>query len=223
MILSYLKYLFSFLTGYTLETTSGEVNPYLEVVCVNGKIMLNAASVTYSEKGSCRVFEKSFSCLHFENKSFDKVLILGFGTGGAASLLLEKYHMHSRITGVELDHRVVELGYKYFDLSRLENVEIVYADACQHMKTNCEKYDLILVDVFVDNRVPESCESADFLHNLKTSLNEGGMIVFNKFSNDAETSSSAKRLISRFQREFMNTEIQRFHSNGTNYILVSQK
>ncbi len=51
------------------------------------------------------------------------------------------------------------------------NIKITQADAINWMDKTEEKYDLILLDLFIDNTVPADFETPDFLEKLAMRLN----------------------------------------------------
>jgi len=77
-------------------------------------------------------------------------LILGLG-GGSAATLVQKYWPNSKITGVDIDPIMVEMGKKYMGLT---GVEAIIEDAEKFLLTisrqpSTIKYDLVLVDTYL--------------------------------------------------------------------------
>lgn len=91
----------------------------------------------------------------------NNILILGLGGGTLAKLLRKKYP-NTKITGVEIDEVMIELGKKYLDLGKY-NVDIKIEDA----KTfQLKKYDLVIVDMYTGDNFPKEFESELFLKKL---------------------------------------------------------
>lgn len=111
------------------------------------------------------------------------VLILGLG-GGSLVKLINKYFPNAKITGVEIDPIMIELGEQYLSLKNCKNLEIVIDDATEFVQRLCNniknKFDLIFVDVYCGDQVPKNCETEFFLQNLKKILRKNGMIIFNR-------------------------------------------
>lgn len=130
---------------------------------------------------------------HLQCKQFSKsnVLILGLGCGTVARLISEKFPK-AKITGIEIDPVVVEMGKKYFGLGEINNLEVVVADAlklrseggkwemCREVRS--EKWDLILIDLYVGKGYPKEAESKEFITGVGNLLSEGGMAIFNRLS-----------------------------------------
>ncbi|MBI4999402.1 methyltransferase domain-containing protein [Candidatus Gottesmanbacteria bacterium] len=119
-----------------------------------------------------------------------RVLILGLGGGSLVKLLNKQsfssnqYFPKAKITGVEIDPLMIELGKKYLEMEKIKNLKIVIGDAEKFIEKiatrDGEFFDLIFVDVYCGDQVPKNCETEFFLQNLKKILTQNGMIVFNR-------------------------------------------
>jgi len=103
-------------------------------------------------------------------------LILGLG-GGSAALLVKRFWSDAKITGVDIDPVMVELGKKYLGLKK---VRVVIKDAEDFIKKTKRKFDLILVDTYVGYEYPEKFEKDEFAYSVKKCLNKGGIAIFNR-------------------------------------------
>lgn len=112
---------------------------------------------------------------------YEKILILGLGTGNLATLINNKFP-NTNIIGVEIDPEVIDIGKKYFGLKNLSNLKIVIADAFDFIKKGKTKYDLIFIDLFVGENSPKKIESTNFLKNLSQTVSKDGVIVFNRLT-----------------------------------------
>ena len=101
-----------------------------------------------------KVWEDALKKTCFSPKN---VLILGLGCGVAAKLISKKFPK-AKIMGIEIDPVMINLGQKYFDLDKIPNLKIIEADAFKAVKLLKEKYDLVLVDLYMGDKnagVPE--------------------------------------------------------------------
>ena len=108
-------------------------------------------------------------------------LVLGLG-GGSAAKLVRKYWPQAKITGVDIDPVMVEMGKKYMGLEE-QGIEIVIMDAEKFLSNNelrGTKYDLILVDLYVGYEVPEKFLSENYIQLVRTVLASGGIAIFNR-------------------------------------------
>ena len=95
------------------------------------------------------------------------VLLLGLA-GGSNAHLVNNLYPEAEITAVEIDPLMIEIGFTYFNLAKVKNLQIVTCDALDFVDglTN-EHYDLVLVDCFVGQEIPKKLESLDFFKKLK--------------------------------------------------------
>lgn len=111
--------------------------------------------------------------------TFKNCLILGFG-GGSAGKLVEKYFPGVRITGVDIDPLMIDLGRKYLNLGEYK---VVIKDAMDFVEEEIKydrKYDLILVDTYLGQNYPEKFEKISFVNSIGRILKDNGIAVFNR-------------------------------------------
>ena len=109
-------------------------------------------------------------------KEGGRVLILGNGTGTYASQCL-RYFDGVSVTGVEIDRRISDLAYEYFDMP--EAVELVTYDGRAYLQAVDEKYDVILVDAYQDITIPFQMSTMEFFTLARDHLTENGVLVVN--------------------------------------------
>ena len=109
-------------------------------------------------------------------KDDPEILILGLGTGTFATLT-EHYFDYHKIDGVEIDAKIVDLAYEYFDLP--DDVKVFVNDGRAYLNSCKKKYDIILLDAYKDITIPFSMASLEFFNLVKNQLNEGGVVVTN--------------------------------------------
>jgi len=106
-------------------------------------------------------------------------LVLGLG-GGSAAMRGKALWPQAEVTGGDVDPLMSKLGRKYLGLT---GVKVVIEDASNftinaHRKS--QKYDLILVDVYLGSNYPPEFERDDFLNRIKSLLTPNGLAVFNR-------------------------------------------
>lgn len=109
-------------------------------------------------------------------------LILGLG-GGSAAKLVRNFWPEAKITGIEMDPVMVELGKKYLGLEKV-NVKVVVQDALEFLANYdlqiTDDFDLILIDLYLGYDVPEKFQSENYIQLVRTVLASGGVAVFNR-------------------------------------------
>lgn len=112
------------------------------------------------------------------------VLIIGLG-GGTLPRALQEIIPNARIDVVEIDPAVVTVARRYFDLGRSAKLNVIEADGRVHVKRALrgdQRYDLIMLDAFDHEYIPEHLLTQEFLKEVKSLLAPGGVLAANTFS-----------------------------------------
>jgi len=126
------------------------------------------------------------------------------GAGGIVPLIKKRWP-GAKITGVEIDSVMVELGRKYFDLS---DVEIEIEDAYKFVRRttrNPQQYNLILIDTYLGDKYPKHLESKNYLHSVRSVLARRGIVVFNRLYYD-DKRSQAMKFLKKLEKIFPKVE-----------------
>jgi predicted membrane-bound spermidine synthase len=107
-----------------------------------------------------------------------RVLILGLG-GGTMARQIAEVAPEIVVSGVELDERLVQLGYEWFGLPR--TVQVVSGmDARVALKCTSVQQGAILVDAYAQQiYVPHHLCTEEFFRELKDRLLDGGIAALN--------------------------------------------
>lgn len=197
-----------------IDFAEGHGGTYLEVVVNNGKLMLNANQSNYSFGGLHLIFEQLFNQIEIGKYEIKKVLLLGLGAGSVVDLLVNKHCLKCTITGVELDATVIDFAKKYFDIEKYYHLKIVQADAFEFVQHCNEKFDLIVVDLFVGDTVPEAFASEEFINNLKRLANQKCCVAYNKMTDNAKHKEELKALAANFDKAFPGWELFTIYAYG---------
>ncbi len=174
----WLSYLFEF----HIESSSSAFNPHLYVLLSRGRFQLCSANAVYSFGDRYDNFRKAFRAIDLETAQFRDVLVLGLGLGSIPYLLEKTFGQKMHFTTVEIDEAVVELAYRYA-LQGLESpVECIVADASRYVPMPGPLFDLICMDIFLDDTVPEAFTDTAFLEQLAGRLQPEGLLLFNRLA-----------------------------------------
>lgn len=175
-----LKRTISWLLPQVISKSKGNVAPVLEVTWENGRKVLNGERVNYSFGSLHDVFRIALRKALPKKIKLQDALILGFGTGSIATILTEEMGFTDlQLTGVEADAEVIRLAREEFDVQRFANLQLVNERAEVYVQRSQEQFDLICVDVFVEDTVPEACRSEAFFRDVSRLLRAKGKMVFN--------------------------------------------
>lgn len=170
------KKLLSYLWPQTIKVES-DCNGILEVTYYNGKKMLDSKNANYSYGSLQKILEFGIDKVQLEE--VNSVLILGLGAGSVVTSLRNKFLYKGKITAVEFDKKVIDIAKTSFGLEENELLNIIYGDAFDFLKKNKNTYDLIIVDLFVDQKVPKQFYSQEFCNYLYQSISIKGSLIFN--------------------------------------------
>lgn len=193
-----LHYLSSFAGEQLIAHYQSKVGPDIEVCLINGRYQINAGSVNYSFGPLHDAFRRYFN---IDPPLLDKaasILILGFGAGSVASILRMELNLPNHITGVELDEMMVKAGQEHFDILKLMDVNIIIDDAYEFIQNNNRQFNLVIVDLYIDDKVPDKFMTENFIKEISRSLSPEGKLVFNKLTSDEKTTNELKYLEKTF-------------------------
>ena len=218
-----LSKLISWFHPVQLEKVPGELGHTLEVNVTNGKLMLDTSTVNYSYGSLQEVFDYAFTETGLYDLPIHSALIPGFGSGSLSYLLHQKCDPEIAVTGIEADREVIRLARKYFPEANNSHVTILHADANLYIRQISDRFDLVLVDVFVNDEVPESCQSVDFFSHVKSHLNVHGQIVKNKMPR-SNAPGGAEELEENIRAVFRDVKVLKVPRAGSlNYIYVATR
>lgn len=218
------KNIISYFYPLKIEQCIGEVSSHLEVNLLNGKYVLDTSKVNYSYGSLHKIFDQTFHNFKIQERNIKNVLILGFGAGSVASLLTDKYGIGCKITGIEKDSVVIHLARKYFNISRFKNLELLIYDAYDYVQTHSKKFDIIVVDVYIDDQVPKCFHEKRFLKQLDRLLQENGVLFFNKVVNNSKQEIEFNELASNVEELFGSSLTYKLIKNNThNHMLIHDR
>lgn len=177
-----MKKTFSYLWPLTKKYNSS-YNGKLEVTWINGRKVLDSSNANYSYGALQEVLDRGISEVRADRAA--PVLLLGLGGGSAISLLRNKFKYYGRITAVELDPAIVEIAKTEFNIEAHQPLELLCEDAEAFVATAQEQFGFIIVDLFLDLKVPSQFFSETFWKNVGGLLLPGAKILFNAGINEA--------------------------------------
>ncbi|HEX7035972.1 MAG TPA: fused MFS/spermidine synthase [Pseudomonadales bacterium] len=113
-----------------------------------------------------------------------RILILGLG-GGTLPMALNELLPEADIDVVEIDPAVVRVAREYFGFAPTERVDVFAQDGRVFVKRAAaqgETYDLVILDAFNGEYIPEHLMTREFLEEVRSLLGGDGVLVANTFS-----------------------------------------
>lgn len=108
----------------------------------------------------------------------DRVLVLGGGVLTLPTALVRKLPgVHVDV--VERDAKLIELAQKYFEYQPNEHLVVYIGDGVEFLASTRAKYDLIIMDVFDEARIPPGFQTPAFMRVAQKHLRVHGLIAIN--------------------------------------------
>lgn len=168
----------SYLFPVKVSTYISRINGILEVTLRNGKKELNTEQCNYSYGYLQRVLQEGLEKIGFDN-SIHKILVLGMGGGSIVETIRKHFQSQAEIYLVEIDPEIISIAEKEFKIHRFGNLTIIELDAFDYVAECKEGFDLIVIDVFLQDKVPEIFYRPEFLSKVVSLLHPKGCIIFN--------------------------------------------
>jgi spermidine synthase len=195
--------LLSYLIPINIHKQNSSLNKSLEVTWNNGKLVLDSKNTNYSYGSLQRALKKGLRFIGFERiQKFENVLVLGVAAGSVIKTLREEIKYKGKITGVELDDKVLELANRYFKLNEIENLKLINDDAFEFVLKTKEKYDLIIIDIFQDTVMPNFLFEDFFINRINFLLKLNGFILFNTMVLNEKDKERNKIYRSKFKEQY---------------------
>lgn len=179
-------------------------NGKVRVILRDGKKILNTDHANYSFGSLHRIMR--FALGNIMLWTNEDILLLGLGGGSVIDIVRNDLHISNKLVAVDIDPVIIEIARQEFALDSYENTEIICADAYEYIEKEAGKYGLIIIDLFIDNKVPEKFYGDIFWENIARILTPTGQIIFNT-------------MIENNSRELFDTLAQNLENRGFSVII----
>ncbi|HKI74413.1 MAG TPA: fused MFS/spermidine synthase [Pseudomonadales bacterium] len=115
------------------------------------------------------------------------ILVVGLG-GGTIPTTFSEIYPDADIDVVEIDPAVLRVARKYFNFHETPKMKVTLSDGrvfVKRARLASETYDLVVLDAFNGDYIPEHLMTKEFLEEVKSILTDGGVLVANTFSSSA--------------------------------------
>ena len=186
----------SYIVPINIKTEKSHWSKTLEVTWANGELVLDSAHTNYSYGSLQRILRIGLLKIGFERiAKMNHILVLGVAGGSVIKTLHKEVGYKNKITGVEIDANVIEIANNYFELDKIPNLNIILDDAFEFVLKTKEKYDLIIIDIFQDTKMPNFLFERFFANRILEILESNGIFLFNTMClTDADNKRNADYL-----------------------------
>jgi len=150
-----------------------------------------------------------------------RILIVGLG-GATLSDTYSRLFPDAEIIISEIDGAVYRVARDYFDFVETDNIKVDIGDARVYVKRAAlrgEIFDLVILDAFNGEYIPEHLMAAEFLEEVKQLLPDDGIVIANTFSTSRLYAAESNTYRSVFG-EFYNI---RMPGSGNRVIIASMQ
>jgi spermidine synthase len=122
---------------------------------------------------------------------------------------------------VEYDEIMVEIANKYFDLQLFNNQDVITEDAFVYASEQAHKntFDLIIVDLFEDNKAVEKIYDAAFNEQL-LQMCPHGTIIINTICYTKIQENQTQKLLGFYQNQGLDCVVKTFPISNKNKVLI---
>ena len=120
----------------------------------------------------------------FLNPRPSRILVIGLG-GGTIPRTLQQMYPNAQLDVVEIDPAVGRVASQHFGFKPGKNTRLIFRDGrvfVKRQQRSAQKYDLVMLDAFDGDYIPEHLLTAEFLKELHATMAPAGVIVANTFA-----------------------------------------
>lgn len=162
----------SYFYPITIEKSSDPY--YLELVLSKNKLILNSKNANQSNDSLKLAFHECFYRMGIYKRALDHLLVIGLGLGSVVDLL-QKNGDVKKITSYENNPQILAWLSKYYYCTDIN----IISNSAKDLETPNIAYDLILVDLFIDNETPDFLNEISFWVQLKAMKSQNGILIWN--------------------------------------------
>lgn len=181
----------SYVVPFVLEKAKGEIHDELRLILTRGHLEVEGEDANYSYGTNHYAWRNVLRDMEVLWEKATHYLILGFGCGTIASLI---DHPECHVVGIEKEPVLLKWFYRYFQDLLRGTYEIIQMDVNEFVPEGNQKYDAILIDLFIGTQIPKEFLSLSFVEKWKAYLSYEGVIVMNFLETYQEQSGFARKL-----------------------------
>lgn len=113
-----------------------------------------------------------------------RFLVVGLG-GGTLPMFLRKYYPNATIDAVDIDPDVIDVARRFFGFREDVRMQAHVRDGRQFIEELRQPYDVIFLDAFGPDSIPERLTTQEFLQAVRRAVTPGGIVVGNIWGRSA--------------------------------------
>jgi len=150
-----------------------------------GGIYLNDPLKLYFEY--CKV---SLVSLCFLRRELGRVLFIGLGAGSLPRYV-SNYYPEAEIDVVDIDPEMVDVASRFFYFRETGKMRVHVEDGRSFLLSSEGNYDLVFLDAYHVNAIPYHLSTVEFMEEVRSRLNPGGVVVGNIVAQEKNSAFNA--------------------------------
>ncbi|SHL68826.1 spermidine synthase [Flavobacterium saccharophilum] len=172
--------IFSYLIPIKIFKKKSARSKMIEVTWTNGELVLDSENTNYSYGSLQRILRYGLRNIGYKAiLNMDHILLLGVAGGSVVKTLVDEIEYKGKITGVEIDSDMIQIANEYFNLNQIKQLEIIIDDAFEFVLKTKNQYNLIIIDIFEDTKMPNFLFERFFSERVCSLLKDQGFVLFN--------------------------------------------
>ncbi|WP_202703026.1 spermidine synthase [Flavobacterium sp. UGB4466] len=194
--------LFSYIVPIKIFKKKSQRSKIIEVTWANGELVLDSENTNYSYGSLQRILRYGLRNIGYDTiLKMDHILLLGVAGGSVVKTLVDEIQYKGKITGVEIDPEMIKIANEYFNLNEIKQLEVVIDDAFEYVLKTKNKYNLIIIDIFEDIKMPNFLFERFFSERICLLLQNQGFVLFNTMILDEAHNVRNRKYISEIDPE----------------------
>jgi cyclopropane fatty-acyl-phospholipid synthase-like methyltransferase len=171
---------FSYLIPIKIFKKKSARSKMIEVTWANGELVLDSENTNYSYGSLQRILRYGLRNIGYKAiLNMDHILLLGVAGGSVVKTLVDEIEYKGKITGVEIDSEMIQIANEYFNLNQIKQLEVIIDDAFEFVLKTKHQYNLIIIDIFEDTKMPNFLFERFFSERVCSLLKDQGFVLFN--------------------------------------------
>jgi len=200
--------IFSYLIPIKVFKKKSARSKMIEVTWANGELVLDSENTNYSYGSLQRILRYGLRNIGYKAiLDMDHILLLGVAGGSVVKTLVNEIEYKGKITGVEIDSDMIQIANDYFNLNQIKQLEIIIDDAFEFVLKTKHQYNLIIIDIFEDTKMPNFLFERFFSERVCSLLKEKGFVLFNTMILDEAHNVRNRKYIAEINPELFSSKM----------------
>ena len=149
------------------------------------------------------------------------VLMIGLGGGTIAYQMKRLRGDDVSIDVVEIDKNMADAMKRFLPGDRGDGVNVILGDGADYVHAPKRRYDVIILDAYVNSLIPEQFFSRNFLEGASSALKDKGVLALN-YINSVNTEQRLSDYVGRADNLFSVYELSTLHVTLNRIVLFSK-